>query len=73
MDVCHLKHAELFKNRQQYKGRVVSRGDTAKDDEVYQAGFLRNAVRLRRKWRRPSFLVQFSDCADCRDEQSVEV
>ena len=71
MEVCHLKHADLSKSRQQYKGRVVLRGDIAKDDEGYQAGFLRNAVRLRRKWPRPSFLIQFSDYAGCLDGQTM--
>ena len=32
MDVCHLEHAELEPKLQQYKGRVVLRGDIAKDD-----------------------------------------
>ena len=32
MDICHLKHAELEPKYQKYKGQVVLRGDTVKDD-----------------------------------------
>ena len=32
MDICHLKNAELEPKHQKYKGRVVLRGDTVKDD-----------------------------------------
>ena len=32
MDLCHLKNAELETKHQTYKGRVVLRGDIAKDD-----------------------------------------
>ena len=32
MDICHLKNAELEPHFQKYKGRVVLRGDTVKDD-----------------------------------------
>ena len=32
MDLCHLKNSELEPQYQKYKGRVVLRGDIAKDD-----------------------------------------
>ena len=32
MDICHLKNAELEAKHQKYKGRIVLRGDIAKDD-----------------------------------------
>ena len=32
MDMCHLKNAELEAKHQKYSGRVVFRGDIAKDD-----------------------------------------
>ena len=32
MDICHLKNAELEAKHQKYKGRVVLRGDIAKED-----------------------------------------
>ena len=32
MDICHLKNAELVAKHQNYKGRVVLRGDIVKDD-----------------------------------------
>ena len=31
-DICHLKNAELETKHQKYKGRVILRGDIAKDD-----------------------------------------
>ena len=32
MDICHLKHSELEPKYQNYKGRVVLRGDVVNDD-----------------------------------------
>ena len=32
MDICHLKNSEVEPKFQKYKGRVVLRGDTVKDD-----------------------------------------
>ena len=39
MDICHLKNAELEAKHQKYKGRVVLRGDIAKDDSGSYAEF----------------------------------
>ena len=39
MDLCHLKHAELDKSKQKYKGRVVFRGDQVKDETGFYAVF----------------------------------
>ena len=39
MDICHLKNAELEAKHQQYKGRVVLRGDIVKDDSGSYAVF----------------------------------
>ena len=39
MDVCHLKNAELEPKHQKYKGRVVLRGDSVKDDSGSYAVF----------------------------------
>ena len=39
MDICHLKNAELEVKHQEYKGRVVLRGDTVKDDSGSYAVF----------------------------------
>ena len=39
MDTCHLKNAELEAKHQKYKGRVVLRGDIAKDDSGSYAVF----------------------------------
>ena len=40
MDICNLKNAELGKNHQKYKGRVVHRGDILKDDSGSCAVFI---------------------------------
>ena len=39
MDLCHLKNSELELQFQKYKGRVVLRGDTVKDDSGSYAVF----------------------------------
>ena len=39
MDLCHLKNLELEPKFQKYKGRVVLRGDTVKDDSGSYAVF----------------------------------
>ena len=39
MDTCHLKNAELEAKLQKYKGRVVLRGDIAKDNSGSYAVF----------------------------------
>ena len=39
MDICHLKNAELEAKHQKYKGRVVLRGDIAKDGSGAYAVF----------------------------------
>ena len=39
MDICPLKNAEMETKHQKYKGRVVLRGDTAKDDSGIYAAF----------------------------------
>ena len=39
MDICHFKNAELEPTFQKYKGRVVLRGDIAKDDSGSYAVF----------------------------------
>ena len=39
VDICHLKNAELETKHQKYKGRVVLRGDTVKDDSGSYAVF----------------------------------
>ena len=39
MGLCHLRHAELIKANQKYKGRVVFRGDDVKDETGFYAVF----------------------------------
>ena len=67
MDICHVMNAELETKHQKYKGRVVLRGDTVKDDSGSYAVFTEQGssasqmtaarvmdiwIRLpRRKWR----------------------
>ena len=43
MDICHWKNAELEKKHQKYKGRVVLRIDTVKDDSGSYAVFTEQA------------------------------
>ena len=40
MDLCHLEDSELEPQFQKYKGRVVLRGDIAKDDSGSYAVFI---------------------------------
>ena len=40
MDICHLKNAELETKRQNYRGRVVLRGNIVKDDSGSCAVFI---------------------------------
>ena len=42
MDLCRLKNSELEPRYQKYKGRVVLRGDIAKDDSGSYAVFAEN-------------------------------
>ena len=39
MELCHMKNAELPKEYQSYKGRIVFRGDDIKDEEGFKAVF----------------------------------
>ena len=39
MDLCHVKHSELPPEQRKYKGRVVLRGDTIKDETGFYAVF----------------------------------
>ena len=39
MDICHLKNADVEAKHQNYKGRVVLRGDIVKDDSGSNAVF----------------------------------
>ena len=50
MDVCHLKNAELETKHQQYKGRIVLRGDIVKDDSVLMQ-YSQNKDHQHHKWR----------------------
>ena len=40
MDLCHFKYSKLEPQFQTYKGRVVLRGDTVKDDSGSYAVFI---------------------------------
>ena len=40
MDICHLQNAELKAKHQKYNGRIVFRGDIAKDDSGSCAVFI---------------------------------
>ena len=57
MDICHLKNAELEAKHQEYKGRVVLRGDVVKDDSGSYAVFTEQGSSAsqidcrKRRWR----------------------
>ena len=44
MDICHLKNFEIEPKFQNYKGRVVLRGDTVKDDSGSHAVFTQQSL-----------------------------
>ena len=46
MALCHIKHSELPKHLQKYKGRVVFRGDDVRDESGYLAVFLSKGHQL---------------------------
>ena len=50
MDLCHLKNSELEQKDQKFKGRVVLRGGTVKDDSGSYAVFI-DIDHQRHKWR----------------------
>ena len=39
MELCHEKHSELSPEMRSYKGRIVFRGDTVKDEQQFYAVF----------------------------------
>ena len=53
MDLCHLKHAELNKEVQKYKGRVVFRGDQVKDETGFHAVFTEQGASASQMQRSP--------------------
>ena len=61
MDLCHLKHAERSPELQNYKGRVVFRGDQVKDETVF-AQFSQIKAPQLHKWQRPSSWTRLLEC-----------
>ena len=55
MDICHLKNVELEAKHQKYKGRVVLRGDTVKDDSGSYAVFTEHHIQTARVRRTSSW------------------
>ena len=59
MTLCHEKHSELNRppEQREYKGRVVLRGDTVRDDTGYYAVSASKALQ-RRTWRQQNSLTR---------------
>ena len=72
MDICHLKNAELEAKYQKYKGRVVLRGDTVKDDSGSYAVFTEQGssashMTAGKVW------ISYPDCQGAQDKQLCKV
>ena len=65
MDVCHLKNSELEPQFQKYKGRVVLRGDIAKDHSGLYAVFTEHVSSA-------SQSILYQDYQDAQDEQQTQ-
>ena len=75
MDVSHLKNAELESKHQKYKGRVVLRGDSVKDDSGAYAVFTEqgSSVTPKSKWRTLQGCLEIpkSECPEKMDTSST--
>ena len=72
MDICHLKNGELEAKHQEYKGRVVLRGDFVKDDPGSHAVFHRARIvsvpndSSKKSW------ISYPDCQGAQDKQRMQ-
>ena len=71
MDICHLKNAELEAKHQKYKGRVVLRGDTVKDDSGSYAVFTEQGSSASQMTAAKSW-ISSPDCQDAQDKQLTQ-
>ena len=71
MDKCHLKNAELEAKHQKYKGRVVLRGDFAKDDSGSSAVFTEQGSSASNDSRQKSW-ISSPDCLGAQDRQRMQ-
>ena len=67
MDISHLKNAELETKHQKYKGRVVLRGDTVKDDSGSYAVFTKQGSSASQMTA-----AKVMDCQDAKDKQLAQ-
>ena len=72
MDICHLKHAELETKHQKYKGRVVLRGDIAKDDSCSYAVFTEQGSSASQMTAAKVSWISYPDCQDAQDRQRMQ-
>ena len=71
MDICHLKNAELETKHQNYKGRVVLRGDIVKDDSGLYAVFTEQGS-SDLKWRQRKSWISYPHCQDAQEKQRTQ-
>ena len=69
MQLCHIKHSELAKHLQSFKGRVVFRGDTVKDETGYLAVFSEQGTSASHL-EAAKFLDAISRFPDCDGEEA---
>ena len=72
MDICHLKNAELETKHQKYKGRVVLRGDTVKDDSGSYAVFTEEASSASQMTAAKVIGYHFNDYLEAQDKQLMQ-
>ena len=67
MDLCHFKHTEVEKTYKNTKGRVVLRGDVAKDDSDSYVVFTEKGYSASHR-QSPKFWMLFSDFLDVNQQ-----
>ena len=70
MDICHLKNAELEAKHQNYKGRVVLRGDIVKDNSGSYAVFTEQGSSASQVTARVMDII--SNCQVAMDKQQTQ-
>ena len=71
MDLCHLKNSQLEPQYQKYKGWVVLRGDTVKDDSGSYAVFTEQASSASQMMAAKVMDI-ISSCQDAQDKQRTQ-
>ena len=72
MDTCHLKNAELETKHQKYKGRVVLRADTVKDDSGSNAVFTEQGSSASQMTAAKVWMAVISRLPGCASRQAAD-